>query len=81
MVQWKRIRLVTTRLQVQSLPSVSGLRTRHGRKLWCRSKTQLGFGVVAVLQAGPCSSDSTPSLGISICHTFSPKKQKKKEKK
>ena len=27
-------------------------------------------------QAGSCSSDSTPSLGTSICHRHSPEKQK-----
>ena len=31
------------------------------------------------MQAGSCSSDLTPSLGISVCHGFSPKKQKKKK--
>ena len=35
----------------------------------------------AVVQAGSCSSDSTPSLGTSICHKYGPKKQKAKSKK
>ena len=35
---------------------------------------------VAVPQAGSCSSESTPSLGISICHMGSPKKKKDKKK-
>ena len=35
---------------------------------------QLGSGVaVAVVYAGSYSSDSTPSLGTSICHRCSPK--------
>ena len=29
---------------------------------------------VAVAVAGSCSTDSTPSLGTSICHGFGPKK-------
>ena len=65
--QWKQIRLGTTRLQVLSFASVSELRI--WRELWCRSQTQLGSGVaVAVVQAGGYSSDSTPSLGTSVCH-------------
>ena len=31
---------------------------------------------VAVAMAGSCTSDSTPSLGTSICHGCGPKKQK-----
>ena len=42
----------------------------------------LGSGVaVAVVWAGSYSSDSTPSLGTSICRGCSPKKTKKKKKK
>ena len=36
--------------------------------------------VVAMEEAGSCSSDWTPSLGTSICHRCSPKKQKQKKK-
>jgi len=35
-VQWKRIRLGTMRLQVQSLAVLSGLRIQHCRELRCR---------------------------------------------
>ena len=50
-------------------------------ELWCRSQTQLRSHVtVAVVQAGSCSFDSTPSLGTSICHRCGPKKKKKKRK-
>ena len=52
------------RLRVQSLASLNGMRTKH-----C-----CGCGV------GSCSSDSTPSLGTSICLECSPKKQLKKKK-
>ena len=34
----------------------------------------------AVVSAGSCSSDSTPSLGTSICHRYGPKKAKTKAK-
>ena len=38
-----------------------------------------GLGVaVAVVQAGSYSSDSTPSLGTSICHEHGPKKEQRK---
>ena len=36
---------------------------------------------VAVVQASRCSSDSTPSLGTSICCRCGPKKEKKRAKK
>ena len=35
---------------------------------------------VAVVQAGSNSSDSTPSLGTSICCGYDPKKTKRKKK-
>ena len=40
-------------------PSLSGLRIRRCRELWCRSHRQLGYGVAtAVAQADSYSSDS-----------------------
>jgi len=36
--------------------------------------------VMAVAQAGSYSSDSTPSLGISICHRGGPEKIEKRKK-
>ena len=56
---------LTMRLQVLSLASLSVLRIPH-----C-----CGYGVGC-----SCSSDSTPSLGISICWKCSPKKKKKEKK-
>ena len=42
---------------------------------------QLGSGVaVAVAWAGGYSSNSTPSLGTSVCHECSPKNQERKKK-
>ena len=58
--------------------SLSGLRTWCCRELWGRLQTWLGScAAVAVAVAGNCSSNSTPSLGNSIC----PKKTKKEKKK
>ena len=45
-------------------------------------QTQLrSLVAVAVAKSGSCSSDSTPSLGTSICPGCSPKKKKRKKKK
>ena len=72
MVQQKRIQLETMRLWVRSLASLSASRIGRCRELWCRSKSRLGSCVaVAVVEAGSCSSDSTPSLGTSTCHRCS----------
>ena len=62
------------RKRVRSLASLSGLRIRRCRELWCRLQTRLGSHVaVAVVQASGCSSDSTPGLGTSRCRRCSPK--------
>ena len=56
-------------------------RTRRCRELWCRSQTQLGPCVaVALVQASGYSSNWTPSLGTSICHSCGPKNKKQKTK-
>ena len=73
----KRIQLGTMRLWVRSLASISGLRVRRCRELWCRSQTQLGSGIAVV--AAKASSDQTPSLGTSICPRCNPKKKKKRK--
>ena len=65
------------RLQVRSLASLSGLRSRRCRELWCRSQTRLRSDVaVAVAEAGSCSSSWTPSLGTSRCRGCGPRKRK-----
>ena len=67
---------------VSSLASLIGLRTLCCCEPWCRLQMWLGSHVpVTAGQAGSCSSDSTSSLGISICQSLDPKKQKKKKKK
>jgi len=70
------------RIWVQSLALLSGLRIRCCCELWCRLQIWLGsYIAMAMVQAGNCSSDLTPSLGTSICLRCDPKKQKKKKKK
>ena len=65
-----------------SIPVLSRLRIRHCCELWCRSQTWLGFRVaVAVVWAGSCSSNSTPSLRTSICHGCGPKNPKDEKRK
>ena len=59
---------------------LSGLGIWHCHELRCRLQTLLGSGVVAVAVAGSRSSDTTPSLGTSICCGCGPKKPKKKKK-
>ena len=77
--QQKQIWLESMRMWARSLASLSGSGIHHWHELWYRSKTQLGsYAAVAVMKAGSCISDSTPSLRTSICHRRSPKKQKKR---
>ena len=68
------------RMQVRSLGSLSGLRIRRCCELWCRLQTRLRSDM-AVAVSGNYSSDSTPSLGISICHGSCPKKKNKNKNK
>ena len=69
------------RMQVRSLALLSELRIQCCREL-CRSQTQLGSGIaVNGGWASSHSSDSTPSLGTSICWKCGPKEKKKKKKK
>ena len=69
------------RIWVRSLALFSGLGIQRCYELWRRSQGRCGSDIaVAVVQAGSCSSNSTPNLGASICLWFSPKKKKEKEK-
>lgn len=64
-------------MQVWSQGSLSGLRILHCCKLWHRPMMQLRSSVyVAMIEAGTCSSDLTPSLETSIGHRSSLKKKK-----
>ena len=68
--------LVPMRMLVPSLGLLSGLKTWCCHELWCRLQMWLGsLGAVAVLQAGSCSSNLTPSMRASTCCGCSPKKR------
>ena len=54
--------------------------TNHQLISTLNSQMWLG-SLVALVQAGSRSSDLTPSLGTSICHGHSPRKDKDKKKK
>ena len=59
----------------------SGLRIQCCRTLWPRPTMWLGSCIaVAVVEAGSCNSNSTPSLGTSICHRCGHKRRKKEDK-
>ena len=76
--QQKRIQRVSMRMRVPFLASLSGLRIRRCRELWCKSQTPLGFCILwlaAVALIWPLS------LGTSKCRGCGPVKQKKKRQK
>ena len=63
-------------------PCLLGLGSGIAVSLRYESQTQLGSQIaVAVVKAGSCRSDSTLSLGTSICHRSGPEKIKKKKRK
>ena len=66
-------------MRVQSLAPLSGLRIWYCHELQCTLQVWLGSGI-AVAVAHSWSSNSAASLGTSICHRCSSKKQKKKKK-
>ena len=77
------------RTRVRSLASIGGLRIWCCHELWFRPQMKWlrPCIAVAVMQAGSCSSDWTPSLGTYTCRRCGPKnnnknkKQKKKKRK
>ena len=67
---------------VRLLAFLSGLRIWCCRQLWRRWQTRLGSGVaVAVVQAGSCSSDSTPAWEPLYATSMALKSKKQKKKK
>ena len=79
-VQQKWIWLLSMRMWVHSLASLSGLGIRRCHELWCRLQTWLGSSVGCGCGVGRSHScDLTLSLGTSICHRCGPKKQKRKK--
>ena len=74
-VRQKQIWLVSMRVWVQSLASRGGSGIQRCCELWCRQQMQLRSCIAeAVVKAGGCSSDLTPSLGTSVYHGCSPEK-------
>ena len=67
---------------LDSIPSLAQqVKDLACHELWCRSQTWLGSRIaVAPVKAGSDSSNSTPSLGTSICHGSGPRKDKKNKK-
>ena len=51
MVQWKRIRLVSMRMQIHPWPLLSGLGIQCCCELWCRLQTWLRPHVTSVAVA------------------------------
>ena len=47
--QWKQIQLVSMRMWVQSLPSLSGSEIWRCHELWCRSQMWLGSGIAVAV--------------------------------
>ena len=50
MAQQKLIQLVSVRMQIQSLASLSGLRIQRCRELWCRSQMWLRFHIAVAVE-------------------------------
>ena len=90
MVQWKHIQLVTMRLWVQSLTSLSGLRMQRCLELWCRSQTRFrlrsGVAVTVVWPAvvapiRPLAWEPPYAAGTALKSKKKKKKKKKKKRK
>ena len=77
-----RTQLVSMRMRIQSLASLSGLRIQCQHKLQGRSQMQLRSGIaVAVAQAGSCGSDQPGAWEFPYAAGAALKRQKKKRKK
>ena len=77
--QWEQTQLVSMRMRVPSLASISRSGIWHCCALWCRFQIWLRTLVaVAVVWASSSNSNLTSRLGTSICRGCGPKKTKKK---
>ena len=77
-----RTQLVSTRMWIQSLVLLSGLRIWHCSELWCRLQMWHRSGIaMAVGVASSCSSDSTSSLGTSYAAGMALKRKTKTKTK
>ena len=70
-VQWKGIWQVSVRMQVWFTASISGLRIRHCRELWCSLRTPLGSWVAmavarpaAVAPMWPPARETPHAIGV-----------------
>ena len=50
MAQWILAQLVSMRMQVQSLASLSGLRIQHCHEQWCRWQTWLRLTIAVAVE-------------------------------
>ena len=82
--QWKQTQLVSTKIQLRSLASLSGLRIWHCHELWCRSQMRLGSELLwlwrrpgATVLVQPLVWELPYATGVAIKR----KPKKKKEKK
>ena len=79
--QWVKKLKESTRMLVQSLATISGLRMQHCFRVYQTSKMCLRTNVVmAVAQANTWSSDLTPSSGTSICQCGCEKKKRERKR-
>ena len=77
MAQREQNQLVSKRIPVGSLASLTGLRIRGATSCGVGHELLGSCIAVAVVSAGSYSSHSTPSLGTSICCRYSPKNNNK----
>ena len=78
-VQQKQIWLVSMKIRVWSLASLSGLGIQCGHELWCRLQTQLGSLLWLWCRLAAAAPIRPPSLGTYICGGCSPKKKRRKK--
>ena len=78
--QWKQIQLVSMKMRVRSLASLSGLRIQHCRELWCRSPPQLGSGI-AVLGHRPAATAPIRLLAWELPYAKGAALKRKEKKK
>ena len=81
-VQQKRIQLVSMRIWIWSLAFLSGSVIQCCCELWYRLQARLRFPrCCGCGKASSYSSNSTPSLGTSICHKCGLKKKKRRRRR
>ena len=80
--QLKQTQLVSMRMQVQSLASLSGSRIWHCHELWCRSQTWLGSHIaVAVVQLAAAALIRPLAQKLPYAAGTALKKKRRKRKK